>query len=171
MFSIIPILNRQQVEHDLGVWETDPETYSLMTSLCAFMMLQPGMSMPGGDPYGLDAQPGASIVSARLLMEETSRVRRLYDHLEKPSLNSVCTSYFLFACHYGLEEHDRAWYHLRDALTVTLMFGMNKEESYLTVDNATASRWRRLYWLLYMTERYAESFSENHIGSALLTIY
>ncbi|EHA57568.1 hypothetical protein MCOR27_009540 [Pyricularia oryzae] len=153
MFSIIPILNRQQVEHDLGVWETDPETYSLMTSLCAFMMLQPGMSMPGGDPYGLDAQPGASIVSARLLMEETSRVRRLYDHLEKPSLNSVCTSYFLFACHYGLEEHDRAWYHLRDALTVTLMFGMNKEESYLTVDNATASRWRRLYWLLYMTER------------------
>ena len=153
MYSIIPILNRQQLERDSLAMETNVDTYCLVTSLCAFMMLQPGMSTPGGDPYGLDAMPGANVVTGTLLMEETIRVRKAYDHIESPTPNSLCTSYFLFACYYALELHDKAWFHLREATTVAHMTGMTKEDSYVGYDNASASRRRRLYWLLFVTER------------------
>ncbi|EJT76082.1 C6 zinc finger protein [Gaeumannomyces tritici R3-111a-1] len=153
MYSIIPILNRQQLERDTTSMETNVDIYCLLTSLCAFMMLQPGMSMPGGDPYGLDVMPGANIVTGTLLMEETIRVRKAYDHIESPTPNSLCTSYFLFACYYALDLHDKAWFHLREATTVAHMTGMTKEDSYVGYDNASASRRRRLYWLLFVTER------------------
>lgn len=153
MYSTMPILQRQALEQQMLYMDTRLDTYCLLTSLCAFVMLQPGMSIPGGDPYGLDSMPGANIVSATLLMEETCRVRRAYDYLDSPTFNSLCTSYFLFCCYYGLEMHEKAWYHLREATTLVHMMGMNKEDTYMQYDCVESSRRRRLFWLLFITER------------------
>lgn len=154
MYSTMPILHRQRLEQQAMYMDQNLDTYCLLSSLCAFMMLQPGMAMPCGDPYGLDSMPGANIVSGTLLLEETLRVRKGYDYLDSPTLNSLCTSYFLFACYYGVELHDKAWYHLREATTLAHMIGMNKEETYMQYDNLEASRRRRLFWLLFVTERF-----------------
>ncbi|KAH8879578.1 hypothetical protein GQ53DRAFT_29771 [Thozetella sp. PMI_491] len=153
MYPTMPILQRQRLEQQAMYMDQNLDTYCLLTSLCAFMMLQPGMGMPGSDPYGLDSMPGANIVSGTLLMEETIRVRKGYDYLDSPTLNSLCTSYFLFSCYYGLDLHDKAWFHLREVSTLALMAGMNKEETYMQYDAIEASRRRRLYWLLFVTER------------------
>ena len=153
MYPTMPILQRQRLEQQAMYMDQNLDTYCLLTSLCAFMMLQPGMAMPGSDPYGLDSMPGANIVSGTLLMEETVRVRKGYDYLDSPTLNSLCTSYFLFGCYYGLDLHDKAWFHLREATTLAHMVGMNKEETYMQYDTIEASRRRRLYWLLFATER------------------
>jgi len=153
MYPTMPILNRQRLEQQAMYMDQNLDTYCLMTSLCAFMMIQPGMPLPGGDPYGLDSMPGANIVSGTLLMEETVRVRKSYDYLDSPTLNSLCTSYFLFGCYYGLDLHDKAWFHLREATTLAHLIGMTKEETYMQFDSVEASRRRRLYWLLFVTER------------------
>ena len=154
MYGAIPILNRHQLEQQAMYAEQEKDSYCLLTSLCAFMMLQPGMSMPPGDPYQLDMMPGANIVSSNLLLEETLRVRRGYEYIDSPSLNALCTNFFIFGCYYGMELHDKAWYYLREATTMIHMMGMQKEENYMQWDNVEASRRRRLFWLYFVTERW-----------------
>jgi hypothetical protein len=154
MYGNIPILDRRQLEQQAMYMEQNRDTYCLLTSLCAFMMLQPGMSMPAGDPYNLDVMPGANLVSSNLLLEETLRVRKGYEYLDSPTLNTLCTNFFIFGCYYGMEMHEKAWYYLREATTIMQMLGMHKEETYAQWDHVESSRRRRLYWLYFMTERY-----------------
>ncbi|KAL1876825.1 hypothetical protein VTK73DRAFT_9202 [Phialemonium thermophilum] len=153
MYSTMPILHRQRLEQQSLYMDQSLDTYCLLTSLCAFTMLQPGMTLPGTDPYSPDTMLGANIISGTLLMDETLRVRKGYDYQESSSLNSLCTSYFLFGCYYGLDMHDKAWFHLREATTLLHMLGMNREEAYGQFDSIEAARRRRLYWLFFVTER------------------
>lgn len=152
MYPTLPILHRGRLEQQAVYADQNVDTYCLLTSLCAFMMIQPGMGIPG-DPLGLDSLPGANIVSGNLLMEETLRVRKSYDHLETPTLNSLVTSFFLFGCYFGLDLHNKAWFHLREATTLAHILGLQKEDTYLQFDAVESSRRRRLYWLLFVTER------------------
>ncbi|KAI1477600.1 fungal-specific transcription factor domain-containing protein [Daldinia eschscholtzii] len=152
MYPIMPILHRQRLEQQTMYLDQNPDAYCLVTSLCAWMMFQPGMNVPGADPL-LEHLPGANIASGMVLIEETIRVRKGYEYQESPTLYSLCTSYFLFCSHYALDLHDKAWFYLREATTLAHIVGMNKEETYLQYDNIEASRRRRLYWLLFVTER------------------
>jgi hypothetical protein len=152
MYPTLPILHRGRLEQQARFVEQDIDVYCLLTSLCAFMMIQPGMPIPG-DPLPLDIQPGANLVSGTLLMEETLRVRKAYDYLETPTLNSLVTSFFLFGCYFGLDLHNKAWFHLREATTLAHILNMQKEETYQQFDPIESSRRRRLYWLLFVTER------------------
>ncbi|KAF6833799.1 C6 zinc finger protein [Colletotrichum musicola] len=155
LYEKMPILDRRQIDQQLPYMEQNRDTYCLLTSLCAFMMLQPGMCMPAGDPYNLDVQPGATIVASQLLLEETLQVRKGSDYLDNPTLNTLATNFFIYGCYHGLELHDKAWYYLREASTMMHMNGMNKNETYHGPqwDNAESSRRRRLYWLFYIMER------------------
>ena len=153
LYAQAPILDRRQIEQQVLYMEQNRDAYCLMTSLCAFIMLQPGMSMPPGDLYNLDMVPGANIVSSQLLLEECTRVRKGYDHLDSISLNALTTNFFLFACYYGQEMHDKAWYYLREATTMMHMAGMTKEEHYMQFDATEAARRRRLFWLFFSLER------------------
>ncbi|UKZ69736.1 uncharacterized protein TrAtP1_010740 [Trichoderma atroviride] len=148
-----PILDRRQIEEEILYMEQNRDAYCLMSSMCAFVMLQPGMTMPAGDPYNLDMVPGANIVSSQLLLEETLMVRKGYEYLDQITVNALATNFFLFGCYYGQHMHDRAWYYLREATTMIQVNGMDKEEFYLQYDIAEASRLRRLYWLFYVVER------------------
>ncbi|UKZ58251.1 hypothetical protein TrVGV298_012118 [Trichoderma virens] len=148
-----PILDRRQVEQQILYMEQNRDAYCLMASMCAFVMLQPGMTIPSSDPYNLDVIPGANIVSCQLLLEETLRVRKGYEYLEQITINSLATNFFLFGCYYGQEMHEKAWYYLREATTMIQMVGMNKEEYYMQLDVAEAARLRRIYWLFFVIER------------------
>jgi hypothetical protein len=168
MYTALPILHRTRLDQQALFMDTQPDTYSLLTALSAFVMFQPGMSLPGlgqpnNDPYSMDSSLGANIISAQLLMDEAIRVRRGYDYLDAPTLNSVCTSFFLYACHYAMDLHNKAWYHLREATTLAHMMGMNREETYAQCDSIDASRRRRLYWLLLVTERYYPAHDQLHM--------
>lgn len=153
MYPTLPILHRGRLEQQALYADQNVDTYCLLTSLCAFMMIQPGMTIPG-DPMGLESMPGANLVSGNVLLEETLRVRKGYDHLETPTMNSLVTSFFLFGCYFGLDLHNKAWFHLREATTLVHILGLQKEETYQQFDAAESSRRRRLYWLLFVTERY-----------------
>jgi hypothetical protein len=152
MYPTLPILHRQRLEQQAQNLERDADTYCLMTSLCAFMLIQPGMPIPGNH-MGLDSLPGANMACAQMLLDETLRVRKGYEYIDNPTQNAMTTSYFLFASYFGLELHNKAWFHLREATTLAHMIGLNKEETYAMFDMIDSSRRRRLYWLLFVTER------------------
>ncbi|KAJ1329262.1 oligo-1,6-glucosidase [Microdochium nivale] len=152
MYSIMPILDRPSMEPLAIFPEQNTDTYCLFTSMSAFMLLQPGMSMPGLDPM-LDHVPGSSIIASTLLIEETLRVRKSQDFAGTPGFESLCTSFFLYCANYALELHDKAWFYLREAATMAHIAGMAKEESYASLSSVESSRRRRLYWLLFVAER------------------
>ena len=87
------------------------------------------------------------------LLDEAIRVRKGYDYIESPSIWSVITSFFFFGAHFCLDKHNTAWFHLREATTLAQIMGMQDENHYSQGDLIETSRRRRLYWLLFITER------------------
>ncbi|KAL6856321.1 C6 zinc finger domain-containing protein [Trichoderma novae-zelandiae] len=148
-----PILDRRLVEQQVLYMEQNRDAYCLMASMCAFVLLQPGMSLPSGEPYNLELVPGANIIASQLLAEEAVRVRRGHDYLDQITLNALATNFFLFGCCYAQEMHEKAWFYLREATTMIQMAGMNMDSYYQQFDVAEAARLRRIYWLFFVIER------------------
>ena len=153
----MPILHRERLQEKIAR-EIDQsiEAYCLITSLCAFMMIQPGMPLPGksvGVRTDSDDLVPSKFTTATMLLEEVLRLRKVIEYAENPTLESVQTSLFLFACYFGLDKHNKAWYHLREATTLAQIVGMQEEPSYLNGDPVDSIMKRRLYWLLFITER------------------
>lgn len=159
IYSAMPILSPAQLaqSHIIDNMYFDNDMYCMLTALCAFITMQPGMVLPGmgaptDDPY--DQDMGACMVTSSSFLNETERVRKNYEYTQKPTLNTICTSYLLFACYYGLGMHPRAWFYLREATTLAHLEGLGKEDTYANMDPVDALRARRLYWLLFVAERY-----------------
>ena len=65
----------------------------------------------------------------------------------------VMTSFFFFGTYFCLDLHGTAWFHLREATTLALSSGMHDESTYKHLNRQERSRRRRMYWLLFVTER------------------
>ncbi|KAK4636201.1 putative sucrose utilization protein SUC1 [Fulvia fulva] len=153
LYPTQPILHRQRVGEVIGQMETSIEAYCLVVSLCAYMMIQPNMIIPPEAFNGLDIPPQPSFQLGHTLLQEALRVRKGYNYIESPSVWSVITSFFFFGSYFCLDRHNTAWFHLREATTLAQIMGMHEEATYRTTDIIESSRRRRLYWLLFVTER------------------
>jgi hypothetical protein len=155
LYPNMPIFDRESLDGQGIFMEQNRDVYCLVTALCAFVMLQPGMMVPT-NPDVQDFHPmggNTNLVAKAILFEEVLRVRAGYEYLEAPTFNAVATSYLLFACCVGEEMHNRAWYYLREASTLLHMLDMHKEETYQSWKPAEAAKRRRLYWLVATSER------------------
>ena len=153
MYPTMPILYRDQIRHALGDMGHSVESYCLITSFLAFMLIQPGILLKTGP---MMEQPTASVTNPKMgseLMDEAIRVRKGHDYIESPTVNTVITSFFLFGCSFGLNKHNSAWFHLREATALAQILGMQDENTYMFDNVVETSRKRRLFWLLFVTER------------------
>jgi len=153
LYPTQPILNRQKVGETIGQMDTDVEAYCLVVSLCAYMMIQPNMEITPELCEGLFEQPQSSIQLGHALLQEALRVRKSVNYIENPSVWSVITSFFFFGSYFCLDRQNTAWFHLREATTLAQIMGMHDESNYQVPDVIESSRRRRLYWLLFVTER------------------
>lgn len=152
MYPTMPILHRGRLQQQRQEMEKSLETYCLIASLCAFMLIQPGMKIVGVEGSDEDvAQDGTP--SGRALVDEVLRVRKGYNYVDSPSVPSVITSFFLFGSYFCLDKHGTAWFYMREATTLAEMLGMGDESTYHTGEEIDCIRKRRLFWLLFLTER------------------
>ncbi|GAM86180.1 hypothetical protein ANO11243_041910 [Dothideomycetidae sp. 11243] len=142
-----PILHRGKLAHTISLMDISVEAYCLVTSLCAYMLIQPNLliNYPGNSSH----EPTLGLT----LLREALRVRKGCEYIEEPSILSVITSFFLFGCYFCLDKTNTAWFHLREATTLAYVVRLHEEDSYNSLDPIEASRRRRLYWLLFVTER------------------
>jgi hypothetical protein len=147
-----PILHRQKVGETIGKMENSVEAYCLVVSLCSYMLIQPNTKLPAGIVPDAEV-PNAHLNLGMTLLDEAIRVRKGYDYIESPGIWSVITSFFFFGAHFCLDKHNTAWFHLREATTLAQIMGMQDENHYSQGDLIETSRRRRLYWLLFITER------------------
>lgn len=153
LFPTIPILHDQQLKQWIADMNCSGEAYCLLASLSAFVLIQPGIEIKiGAGADGL-AGPSNNTALGMMLLDEALRVRKAHDYIENPTITSIITSFFLFGCCFGLNKHNSAWSHLREATASAQILGLQEESSYLDSYAKDTSRKRRLFWLLFITER------------------
>lgn len=148
-----PILERASLRQKILTMYDDAQAYCLVVSLCAYMLIQPNMQVPATLLPGSSEAVGSATALGTTLIQDVLEVRRTLDLYENPSVDCVRSSFFLFGSYFCLEKHPTAWAYLRDASTIALLLGMHQEDAYQNIDPMEASLKRRLYWLLYVTER------------------
>lgn len=157
LYPTIPLFDRQRLETLASTRDNGhSEIYCLVASLCAFVLVQPGMTIVVSGMMGDDYEgetPQSRYGYARALIDDLLRVRKDIDYVEHPTLHSVQTSFFLFSCYFSLEKQNSCWFHLREAATVAQILGMHEEATYSSGDPIENAYRRRTYWLVLLTER------------------
>ena len=157
MYSTMPILHEEQLRMIVVDMASSVEAYCLLSSLSAFMLIQPGLELKIGQVINGPFSSSTNTALGLILLDDALRVRRHYDYVENPTVVSVMTSFFLFCCYYGLNKHNTAWFHLREATASVQILGMDEECYYQEGYIEDTSSKRRLFWLLFITERQVTS--------------
>ncbi len=165
----MPILYREQLRQTARDIGHSAEAYCLITAFCAFMLIQPGIVLKMGRVVEEQASSTNSPRLGKLLMEDSARLRKGYDYVENPTVNTAITSFFLFGCCFGLNKHNTAWFHLREATALAQILGMQDENTYIFDNVVETSRKRRLYWLLFVTERQVMTGNTHNFNSTTLS--
>ncbi|GAO47196.1 hypothetical protein SAICODRAFT_28996 [Saitoella complicata NRRL Y-17804] len=141
-YPIWPIISASDLEAALAISPRDPELYCLATALCAATIAQLQLATSG-------------TATGDLLIKECLRVRQTFDYPKEATEPGALTSFFLHV-YYASES---GWTHksityLREAITFTQLLELHKESTYAAYsDPRDRRRLRRLFWLLYVTER------------------
>ena len=162
LYPTLPVLNRGLLQDTIVEVYSSVEAYCLVGALCSFMIIQPGIHLQKsrelyGD-MGIAAEPDRCM----LLLEEVIRLRKSLEYVDSPSTNAVLTSFFISACYFGLDRHNTAWFHLREATTLAQNIGMHNE-GYYSQSGLSGVLKRRLYWVLFVSERYGKNLYDTSV--------
>lgn len=147
LYGIWPLLNAENLIRKLEGDRSDPKIYALATALCGATLSNLNQNiMHESIPMPLTATE---------FIEDSRRVRSTFDYMEPVTLDTILTSYFLHIF-YGRQPSrtQMATFYIREAITFTHLFGMHVEETYSQHSVKDQQVMRKLYFLLFMTERY-----------------
>ncbi|KAJ5279922.1 hypothetical protein N7478_005294 [Penicillium angulare] len=143
----VPVLSRSSLFTRMMSQEhrKNPQFGAMTLSLCAFSLTQ---------PIEINERPTASrATQARLMMHEATKMRSCSDFGENPTIEAVLTSFFLFGCLFGSNQHNAAWLRLREALDLASTLGLNDTSSYRDLSGEEKGQRLRTYLVLSITER------------------
>jgi hypothetical protein len=145
----VPVLSRTMIYQEmlLRTHHHDPHFGAMLLALCAFAMTQPVQI------HEIASTPSRS-VQARMLLEESIKMRMTVDFGEHPSVYMILTSFFIFACLFGNDQHKAAHHRLREAVDLANSLSMHMPQAYDSLDVETREQWLRTYLVLSVTERY-----------------
>lgn len=145
----VPVLSRTVIYQEmlLRTHHHDPHFGAMLLALCAFAMTQPVQI------HEVASTPSRS-VQARMLLEESIKMRMTVDFGENPSVYMILTSFFIFACLFGNDKHKAAHHRLREAVDLANSLSMHMPQAYDSLDLETREQWLRTYLVLSVTERY-----------------
>jgi hypothetical protein len=161
LYPIMPVFRVEQALLDASNPDNLlPQRYAFLAALCAATHIQ--LRLDGSDiPYDSDAfspgSAGKTLMSGEALLGEALRARNEYDLIEHPDIDNLLTSFFLFSAYGNLDRQDYAWFYLCQALSMAYTLGLHKENTYSLLDSDVAEERRRVFWLLFITERYDSS--------------
>ncbi|OKL55954.1 hypothetical protein UA08_08603 [Talaromyces atroroseus] len=144
----LPVFNRSSLFIKIILQEhrNNPQFGAMVLSLCAFSLTQ---------PIDISERPTSSSRAdqARIMMDEATKMRSSSDFGENPTLEAVLTSFFLFGCLFGSNQHNAARLRLREALDLASTLGLNDPSTYVDFSSEEKEQWLRTYLVLSVTER------------------
>ncbi|UNI22452.1 hypothetical protein JDV02_008341 [Purpureocillium takamizusanense] len=156
LFPIMPVLNDAEVLADALQFDELPlPRQAFLLSLCAATRIQLKLDhVEECDDLhaSVNAHLGSPLTGEGLL-SAAKRLRRQFDIVDNRGLDAVLTSFFLFAAHGNLEQRHHAWFYLNESMTVAFSLGLDNEATYLSLAKSERELRRRIFWLLFVTER------------------
>lgn len=157
LFPIMPVVRKEQLQLDSHhPQRLSPQRYSFMASLCAATHIQLNLdgAFPASDPSPLrQTIDASSVMSGEELLLEAVRARTECDIVEEVTIENLLTSFFLFAAYGNLDKQKHAWFYLCQSLSMVFSLGLHRESSYTEMSIEEAEERRRVFWLLFVTER------------------
>jgi Fungal specific transcription factor domain len=148
LYPIMPVLNAEQALADSQDPERlTPERYAFITALCAATHVQLQLDEV------VDSTSSSSYSGIGLLTEATNARAKCNNICDHVTIESLLTSFFLFAAYGNLDRHDQAWFYLSQATSMSHTLGLHRESTYAEFAAAEAEERRRVFWLLFVTER------------------
>ncbi len=143
-----PLINRTTIYHGmlLRKHRTDSQYGAMLLGLCAFAMSQPIQIHEHASTLSRSVQ-------ASILMDECVKMRMTADFGERPTIEMVLTSLFLFSCLFNSNKQRAATLRLQEAVSLAQILGLHLPESYPGLDAETREQWLRTYLALSVTER------------------
>ncbi|KAK9242745.1 hypothetical protein V1506DRAFT_546575 [Lipomyces tetrasporus] len=128
----------------------NPEFCALVHTICAFVLLEPVFKRDGVLQDRQSCRERAQL--AQTLMDDAVAMRSTDpSFVEKPSVDNILTSFFLFMCLDNRQLPHAAWLRLREAVTLAeIMEAQSRNDETITVEE-----WRKratLYRMLAVTE-------------------
>ncbi|KAF3918147.1 hypothetical protein ABW20_dc0100625 [Dactylellina cionopaga] len=154
LYPIWPILKWESLLADLEARPNDPEIYSLATALASAVMGQ--LQLPQWTQQYVDPDTQITktiIVSTEHFAAEALRARRLFEWRERPGIFAILTSLFFHVYYENLGKTPASSLALREAITFVQIMNLDRETGYQGLSPEDAELRRRLFWLLFVTER------------------
>ncbi|KAJ5471553.1 hypothetical protein N7530_008910 [Penicillium desertorum] len=155
LFPIMPVVRGDMLRLDCHQPERlSAKLYAFLASLCAATHVQ--LKLDGAAPMpdpALRTGDGHSLMSGEELLAEAVRARQECEVLEELDTESLLTSFFLFASYGNLDRQDHAWFFLCQATSFAFSLGLHRESTYAEYEIEEAEERRRIFWLLFITER------------------
>ncbi|KAL7814241.1 fungal-specific transcription factor domain-containing protein [Trichoderma aethiopicum] len=156
LFPIMPVVNdRELLADSLRLDSLSPSRYAFLLSLCAATRIQ--LKLDSADEYdetavGINTSLDSPLTGEALLAAaEQARLR--FNVVDDLSLDTLLTSFFLFASYGNLEKHTHAWFYLNQAISLALSMELHSEAAYGSLEESERETRRRIFWLLFVTER------------------
>ncbi|KAL4803697.1 fungal-specific transcription factor domain-containing protein [Aspergillus unguis] len=156
MFPIMPVVRREELQQDCHHPERlSPQRYAFLAALCTATHIQLKLdgATPVADTSHLQTGDGSALMSGEDLLAEAVRARKDCDPIEDMNIESLLTSFFLFASYGNLDRQDHAWFYLCQATSMVFTLGLHREATYTELSTEEAELRRRVFWLLFITER------------------
>lgn len=148
LYPIMPVFDSNQVLQDCEQVETlSPSRYAFLLALCAATHLQ--LNLDVKQDYGATQ----SSEHGKHLVAEALRALREFDPIENLQIDTVLSSFFLFAAYGNMDQQDHAWFYLSQSISYAYALNLHREQTYASLPSAEAELRRRVFWLLFITER------------------
>lgn len=162
LLPIMPVVRGSELLADtLQFHQQSLPRQALILSLCAATRIQLKLDNTEGSEHTKtdpNASLGLPLTGTGLLSAAKLKIRQ-FDIVDNLSLDSILTSFFLFAAYGNLEQHHHAAFYLSESLTMALSLGLDNEAMYADIPASDRDLRRRIFWLLFVTERYTAHVS------------
>ncbi|KAK0552217.1 hypothetical protein OC845_001834 [Tilletia horrida] len=156
LYPIMPVFSRSWMfsKLDKGDQHSDVHFAAMLLAMSSFALIQPQEAKER-------ATARARVKKAKALLQESIRLRNAVLFGKDPTLEATMTSFYMFACLFGLGEEQAAWFRLHEAVALGTLLKMHRPDAYASLERDEAERRLRAYWLLVITER-AYSLQRGH---------
>lgn len=154
-YSIWPVVDVEGVISHLLTDGDDMEAYALATSVCAATMTQFQITDENAAIIN-----GVQPITAAAFDAEAKRALRCYDHNERMTVWSLLCSFFLSVYAANIGKTSTSTVRLSEAITFAHIIGLQKKEHYKGMVEDVQQHCLRVYWLLFITDRYVSFVSQ-----------
>lgn len=153
----MPVFQADEVLRDsANPEELSPPRYAFLVAMCAATHIQ--LKLDGNERTDVTEDgmrpEGQALMSGDALLSEAVRARQQYDPIEYSNIDNLLTSFFLFAAYGNLDQQNYAWFYLTQSVALANTIGLHRESTYAKFGSSEAEERRRIFWLLFVTERY-----------------